>query len=59
VNVSLSQSDASLVSGLRLRIDTVLHGEPAPEPVTFDTFFDPAIDDRLKATQPGLIGLPG
>ncbi|MGD0106752.1 MAG: type VI secretion system baseplate subunit TssE [Rhodopila sp.] len=47
VNVSLRHSDASLESGLHLRIDAVLHAEPAPEPVTFDTFFDPSIDEVI------------
>jgi type VI secretion system protein ImpF len=47
VNVALGHSDASLESALRLRIDAVLHAEPAPEPVTFDTFFDPSIDEVI------------
>ena len=47
VNVALGDSDASLDAALRLRIDAVLHAEPAPEPVTFDTFFDPSIDEVI------------
>jgi type VI secretion system protein ImpF len=32
---------------LRLRIDAVLHAEPAPEPIAFDTTVDPATADVL------------
>jgi type VI secretion system protein ImpF len=47
VSVSLGKSDTSLESVLRLRIDAVLHAEPAPEPVSFDTFFDPSVDEVI------------
>jgi type VI secretion system protein ImpF len=30
---------------LRLRIDAVMHADPAPEAVTFDTLVDPTTDD--------------
>jgi type VI secretion system protein ImpF len=32
---------------LRLRIDAVLHAEPAPESISFDTLVDPTTDDIL------------
>ena len=34
-----------LETTLRLRIEAVLHAEPAPESVTFDTLVDPMTDD--------------
>ena len=34
-----------LETTLRLRIEAVLHAEPAPESVTFDTLVDPTTDD--------------
>lgn len=45
VSVALVQSENALESTLRLRINAVMHAEPAPEPVTFDTVFDPANDE--------------
>jgi len=36
-----------LETTLRLRIDAVMHAEPAPEAVTFDTVVDPTTDDVL------------
>lgn len=47
VSVSLGKTDTPMEAALRLRIDAVLHAEPAPEPVSFDTFFDPSIDDVI------------
>ncbi len=47
VRVILGQAESLTESGLRLRIDAILHAEPAPEPVTFDTFFDPSIDEVI------------
>lgn len=47
VSVALNDTDASLDAALRLRIDAVLHAEPAPEPVTFDTYFDPSVDQVI------------
>ena len=37
-----------LETTLRLRIEAVLHAEPAPEAVTFDTLVDPTTDDLRK-----------
>ena len=47
VNVALGTSGAALESALRLRIDAILHAEPAPEAITFDTFFDPSLDEVI------------
>jgi type VI secretion system protein ImpF len=47
VRVALGKSDAPLESSLRLRIDAVLHAEPAPEPVSFDTFVNPSADEVI------------
>ena len=47
VTVVLGKSDTTLDSSLRLRIDAVLHAEPAPEPISFDTFFDPSMDEVI------------
>ena len=40
VQVILLQSDNPLESTLRLRIDALLHADPAPDPVSFDTMVD-------------------
>jgi type VI secretion system protein ImpF len=40
VKVSVLESDNELDSTLRLRIDALLHADPAPEPVAFDTTVD-------------------
>jgi type VI secretion system protein ImpF len=45
VTVALLTDDETLSSQLRLRIDAVLHADPAPEPIAFDTVFDAAIDN--------------
>ena len=42
VRVTLIDAEDRLETTLRLRIEAVLHAEPAPEPVTFDTLVDPA-----------------
>jgi type VI secretion system protein ImpF len=43
-----------LESTLRLRIEAVLHAEPAPEPVTFDTMIDPTSDTvSVQANEAG------
>jgi type VI secretion system protein ImpF len=47
VNVALMQADTPLEATLRLRIDAVLHAEPAPEPMTFDTVVDPSNDEVI------------
>ncbi len=45
VKVNLIDSKERLETTLRLRIEAVLHAEPAPEAVTFDTLVDPTTDD--------------
>lgn len=47
VTVRLVNSDAMLESTLNLRIDAVLHAEPAPESITFDTRVDPVNDEVI------------
>ncbi len=44
-SVSLVEQRDRLETVLRLRIEAVIHAEPAPEAVTFDTIVDPATDD--------------
>jgi type VI secretion system protein ImpF len=45
VRVLLIDMRDRLETTLRLRIEAVLHAEPAPESITFDTLVDPATDD--------------
>lgn len=45
VRVHLIETRERLETTLRLRIDAVLHAEPAPEAITFDTLVDPTMDD--------------
>ena len=45
VQVSLQDSRNKLDPTLRLRIDALLHADPAPEPVAFDTTLDPSTAD--------------
>jgi type VI secretion system protein ImpF len=45
VRVHLVDLQDRLEATLRLRIEAVLHAEPAPESVTFDTLVDPTTDD--------------
>ena len=47
VRVHLVDARDRLETTLRLRIDAVLHADPAPEAVTFDTVVDPTTDDVL------------
>jgi type VI secretion system protein ImpF len=47
VDVALLQAETPLESTLRLRINAVLHAEPAPEPMTFDTVVDPSNDEVI------------
>lgn len=42
VHVTLHGDSTPLDNTLRLRIDGLLHAEPAPEPVAFDTIMEPA-----------------
>jgi type VI secretion system protein ImpF len=45
VRVDLIDPQDRLETTLRLRIEAVVHAEPAPESVTFDTMVDPSTDD--------------
>jgi type VI secretion system protein ImpF len=45
VRVHLVETKERLETTLRLRIEAVLHADPAPEAVTFDTLVDPTMDD--------------
>jgi type VI secretion system protein ImpF len=45
ISVKLVNADAMLESTMHLRIDAVLHAEPAPEPIAFDTRVDPVNDE--------------
>lgn len=47
VRVQLIDVRERLETTLRLRIEAVLHAEPAPEAVTFDTLVDPTTDDIM------------
>ncbi len=52
VRVHLIDDDQRLDASLRLRIDAVLHAEPAPEQVTFDTIVDTVNDNvRIRANE--------
>jgi type VI secretion system protein ImpF len=45
VRVHLIDAKDRLETTLRLRIEALLHAEPAPEAVAFDTLVDPTTDD--------------
>lgn len=45
VRVSLIDNAGALESTLRLRIEALLHAEPAPDPMTFDTLIDTTTAD--------------
>jgi type VI secretion system protein ImpF len=45
VDVKLIESRERLDGTLRLRISAVMHADPAPEAITFDTLVDPTTDD--------------
>jgi type VI secretion system protein ImpF len=45
IRVQLIDARERLETTLRLRIEALLHAEPAPEAVTFDTLVDPTTDD--------------
>lgn len=47
VRVNLTDQDQRLDGSLRLRIEAVLHAEPAPEQVTFDTIVD-TVNDQVR-----------
>ena len=50
VRVTLLEATERLEATLRLRIDAVLHAEPMPEPITFDTIIDPTTDNIVVRT---------
>jgi len=54
VRVHLVDTQERLETTLRLRIEAMLHAEPAPEAVTFDTLVDPTTDDVV--VRPGHAG---
>jgi type VI secretion system protein ImpF len=54
VRVHLVDTQERLETTLRLRIEAMLHAEPAPEAVTFDTLVDPTTDDVM--VRPGHAG---
>lgn len=47
VRVTLVEGKNKLEATLRLRIEALLHAEPAPEPVTFDTLIDVTTADAI------------
>jgi len=54
VRVHLVDTQERLETTLRLRIEAMLHAEPAPEAVTFDTLVDPTTDEVV--VRPGHAG---
>ena len=53
IKVALGEAESGLESTLRLRIEAVLHAEPAPEAVTFDTLLDPSNDQVIVRSLDG------
>ena len=53
LKVVLGDAETRLESTLRLRIEAVLHAEPAPEAVTFDTLLDPSNDRVIVRSSDG------
>ena len=51
VRVTLASNDEKKEATLRLRIDALLHAEPAPEPISFDTVLDPTTADAVVRTR--------
>jgi len=47
VRVSLIEKGDRLDANLRLRIEALLHAEPAPEPIAFDTMIDTCTADAV------------
>ncbi len=45
LRVSLHDDSVTMDATLRLRIDGMLHADPAPEPVAFDTVVDPGFSE--------------
>lgn len=53
VSVTLMPGDDKLTASLRLRIEALLHAEPAPEPISFDTLVDATTTDVTVIVQEG------
>ncbi|HET7881336.1 MAG TPA: type VI secretion system baseplate subunit TssE [Acetobacteraceae bacterium] len=53
VRVRLIEAEDSLDATLRLRVEAVMHAEPAPESITFDTLVNPVTDDVV--VRPGSV----
>ena len=53
VNVVLLPGEDSLSASLRLRIEALLHADPAPEPISFDTLVDANTTDVIVTVQDG------
>ena len=52
VSVTLIDNADSLERTLRFRIDALVHADPDPEPVSFDSLFEP-VHRRFALTAPG------
>ena len=50
VRVTMLEATERLEATFRIRIDAVLHAEPMPEPITFDTIIDPTTDNIVVRT---------
>lgn len=51
VRITVLDNKDKLDTMLRLRIDAMLHAEPAPEPISFDTLFDASTADVVVRTR--------
>jgi type VI secretion system protein ImpF len=52
VHVTLVGDSSPLDATLRMRIDGLLHADPAPEPVAFDTFVEPGMSEvKVEASR--------
>ena len=51
VRVTFATEGEKKEATLRLRIDAILHAEPAPEPISFDTTLDPTTADAVVRTR--------
>ncbi len=51
VQVSLLDNTDQLEATLRLRVEALLHADPAPEPIAFDTMIDPTTADVTVRTR--------
>lgn len=50
VRVTLTSGEEKQEATLRLRIDALLHAEPEPEPISFDTVLDTTTADAVVRT---------